>query len=262
MIFKCPDITLRFTKVWFRNFTVYRRTWFMDFLLPVLEPIFYLLAFGVGLGALVHEIPYKGENISYVTYIAPSLIAINIMYHSFFENTYASFVRMHYLKTYDAMLATPLSLDEIIIGEILWGTTKAMLGTILMGMVISLFGLLEFPSALLMIPLSFIGGMLFGAMGMFFTGILPTIESFNLPVFLIITPMFLFSDTFFPIDTLPGWAKMVAEFLPLYHLTKLSRDICLDHLTAPLLRNLLYLVVVSFFLTWAALVALRKRLIV
>ncbi|RMG58915.1 MAG: ABC transporter permease [Deltaproteobacteria bacterium] len=256
-----PDITRRFFKVWYRNLVVYRRVWVMDFLLPVLEPIFYLLAFGVGLGALVHEIVYRGEEISYVTFIAPSLLAINIMYHAFFENTYASFVRMHYQKTYDAMLATPLSLDEVVLGEILWGTTKAVLATLLMGTVIALFGLLEFPSSFLLVPLSFLGGLLFGAMGMVFTAILPTIDSFNLPVFLIITPMFLFSDTFFPVDALPEWARVVAEFLPLYHLTKLSRDVCLDHLNRSLLFNLAYLTAVSLFLTWVAIILMRRRLI-
>ena len=105
----------------------------------------YLLAFGAGLGLLVGQISYRGELVSYVAYIAPALIAINIMNNSFFENTFASFVRMYYQKTFDAIMATPLNLDEIITGEIIWGSVKSIIATILMVTVISLFRLLVYP---------------------------------------------------------------------------------------------------------------------
>src|SRR5512137_1195298 len=220
-------ISRRFFRVWQRNFTVYQQNWKISFVPPLLEPLFYLLAFGVGLSALVGTIHYQGSQISYIAFIAPALIAINIMNNAFFENTYASFVRMYYQKTFDAMMATPLSLQEIITGEIVWGATKSVIATVIMLAVISLFGLIRYPEGLLIIPLAFVGGIAFGSIGMIFTAMVGNIELFNLPVFLFITPMFLFSGTFFPLETLPMWAQHVALLLPLTHIVNLTRSLSL-----------------------------------
>ena len=180
--------------------------------------------------------------LSYIVFIAPALLAITIMYNAFFENTYASFVRMYYQKTFDAMMATPLSLEDIIAGEIVWGATKSVIAAAIMLVVISFFGLVSFPvTALLVLPLSFLGGLVFGTAGMVFTGLVPSIDMFNLPIFLFITPMFLFSGTFFPSSTLPGWAQSFSFGLPLTHLVNLCRSFCLGEMTADLLWSILYM---------------------
>lgn len=212
--------------VWQRNFIVYRQNWKISFIAPILEPLFYLLAFGYGLSSLVGNIRTSGIEVSYATFIAPALIAINIMNNAFFENTYSSFVRMYYQKTFDAMMATPLTVHQIITGEILWGATKSVIATMVMMAVISAFGLIQYPAGLVLIPLAFIGGMAFGSVGMYFTGIIKHIDLFNLPFFLFITPMFLFSGTFFPVENLPQWAQVIAGILPLTHLVNLSRSLC------------------------------------
>jgi len=255
------SISKRFWRVWQRNFTVYQKIWKISFVPPLFEPLFYLLAFGLGLGALVGNLTYQGAPVSYLSFIAPALIAVNIMNNSFFENTYASFVRMYHQKTFDAMLATPLSIEEIITGEIIWGATKSVIGTVIMLAVISLFGLIHYPSGLLIIPLAFLGGIAFGALGMYFTGITPTIDMFNLPIFLFITPMFLFSGTFFPIENLPAWAQTVALFLPLTHLVKLVRSLSFGAIYPALLWSAAYLLL--FFLVFfpLALIKMRRRLI-
>jgi lipooligosaccharide transport system permease protein len=247
--------------VWRRNFTVYRKIWLISFLPPILEPLFYLFAFGAGLGTLVGVVLYAGAEISYGAYIAPALIAVNIMYSAFFENTFASFVRMYYQKTFDAMLATPMSLDEIITGEIAWGATKSVFATVLMVAVIGAFGLVRFPEGFLLLPLAFLGGAAFGSMGMFFTGIMPSIESYNLPVFLFITPMFLFSGTFFPTDNLPLWAQKAALVFPLTHLVDLCRSLSIGVLNGRLLLNAVYLAACAVVFYALALRAMRKRLI-
>jgi lipooligosaccharide transport system permease protein len=215
----------RMWRIWQRNFAVYRQTWKISFLPPLLEPLLYLLAFGVGLSALVGRVTLDGEEIPYTAFIAPALIAINVMNSAFFENTYASFVRMYYQKTFDAMLATPLSLPEVIAGEVLWGATKATIGTTLMMAVISLFGYIRYPEGLLLLPVALLGGLAFGSIAMLFTAVVPNIESFNLPVFLFITPMFLFSGTFFPVTALPPWAQSFALLLPLTHLVTMVREL-------------------------------------
>ncbi|MEN6321842.1 MAG: ABC transporter permease [Syntrophaceae bacterium] len=254
-------ISRRFFRVWQRNFTVYQQNWKISFVPPLLEPLFYLLAFGVGLSALVGTIHYHGSQISYIAFIAPALIAINIMNNAFFENTYASFVRMYYQKTFDAMMATPLSLEEIITGEIIWGATKAVIATTIMLGVISLFGLIRYPEGLLIIPLAFIGGIAFGSIGMYFTGIVPSIELFNLPVFLFITPMFLFSGTFFPVENLPGWAQYLAILLPLTHMVNLTRALSLGIIDLSLLTGFGYFVITCCIFFPLAIHKMHQRLI-
>lgn len=248
-------------KIWRRNLIVYRRIWKISFIPPLLEPLFYLLAFGIGMGALVGSVTYMETSHSYSEFIAPALIAITIMYGGFFENTFASFVRMFYQKTFDAMLATPLTIEDIITGEIVWGATKSVIATVIMGAVITAFGLLTYPESLLLVPLAFIGGFAFGTIGMFFTGIVPSIETFNLPVFLFITPMFLFSGTFFPVQNLPLWAQYTSLVFPLTHLVILVRNISYGILQWNMLWHLAYLVFFSVLWFPLSLRVMRRRLI-
>lgn len=254
-------ISKRFVRVWQRNLTVYQKIWKISFVPPLCEPLFYLLAFGIGFGALVGKIKYQGLELNYLIFLAPALLAINIMNNAFFENTYASFVRMYHQKTFDAMLTTPLSLDEIITGEIIWGATKSLIATGIMQAVLSIFGLIAYPAGLLILPLAFLGGIAFGAIGMFFTAITPTIDMFNLPVFLFITPMFLFSGTFFPLQNLPAWAQTLSIIFPLTHLVVLVRSLSLSMLHAGLLWNVAYLIVFSAVFFPLALIKMRNRLI-
>jgi lipooligosaccharide transport system permease protein len=254
-------ISRRFLKVWRRDLIVYQKIWKINLLTPVFEPLLYLLAFGVGLGGLVGKITYQQHDVSYITFITPALLAVNIMYNAFLENTYASFVRMYYQKTFDAMLATPLSLHEVIAGEILWGATKAVIATVIMQAVISVFGLIHYPQGLLIIPLAFLGGLAFGAMGMLCTGVTPTIDVFNLPIFLLITPMFLFGGTFFPIDHLPGWAQKVSFLFPLTHLVEALRQVCFGLIQPSIGWNVTVLISVFLVFFPLALFAMHRRLV-
>lgn len=254
-------ISLRFLRVWQRNFSVYRRTWAISFLPPLLEPVLYILAFGLGLSRLVGELRIGGQSVSYTVFIAPGLVAVAIMYNAFFETSYNSFVRMYYQKTYDALLATPLNLYEVILGDIVWAATKAIIAALLMGTVLTLFGLLSLPGALLLIPLAGLGGMFFASLGMVCTGLVPGIETFNVPIFLLITPMFLFSGTFFPLQQLPEWAQQLALTLPLTHLVNLCRAAGLGEYSAVNLWALGYLLVGTLLLLPLALALMQRRII-
>jgi lipooligosaccharide transport system permease protein len=255
------QISLRFLRVWQRNFSVYRRTWIISFLPPLLEPVLYILAFGLGLGALVGDLQTGTQSVSYTTFIAPGLVAVAIMYNAFFETSYNSFVRMYYQKTYDALLATPLNLYEVILGDIVWAATKSLIAALLMGTMLTLFGLLILPGALLLIPLALLGGLFFAALGMVCTGLVPGIETFNVPIFLLITPMFLFSGTFFPLQQLPQWAQQVALALPLTHLVNLARAAALGDLSSISLWSIGYLLAGSLLLVPLALVLMHRRII-
>ncbi|HUN55863.1 MAG TPA: ABC transporter permease [Smithella sp.] len=255
------NISIRFLRIWQRNLTVYKESWKINFLPPLLEPFFYLLAFGIGLSGMIGPVSYGAGRTSYLHFIAPALVAINIMNNAFFENTFGSFVRMYYQKTFDAMMATPLNAEEIITGEIVWGATKAVIGTIIMLIVISFFGLVSYPAGLLIIFAAFLGGIAFGSTAMLFTGMVERIELFNLPMFLFITPMFLFSGTFFPLTGLPQWAQYVALVLPLTHLVNLVRGLSFGIFNLKLLISLGYLIVFCFVMFPLAIFKMRRRLI-
>lgn len=251
----------RFIKVWKRNLVTFQKIWKVNFITPLLEPLLFVAAFGLGFVGIVGNIRYGGAELSYPAFIAPALIATAVMNNAFFETTYASFVRMYYQKTFDGMLATPLCIEEIIIAEIVWSASKAAAAAGIMLGVLGAFGYVQFPYGLLAIPLAFFGGIAFGAIGLFFTGIIPTIEMFNLPIFLFVTPMFLFSGTFFPVSNLPLWAKPLALAFPLYHLVELARMVCIGrHETVPLL-SIVYLAVFASLFTMLALIFMRRRLI-
>jgi lipooligosaccharide transport system permease protein len=255
------NFSLRFIHVWRRNLIVYRRIWKVNFLVPLLEPIFYLTAFGMGLGVLVKTVPYHGGELDYMSFIAPGLVASAVMWQAFFETTFSSYVRMYFQKTFDALLATPLTLEEIIVGEIAWGATKAVVGSTLVLLVVVAFGRAHLPEALLIPPVALLGGLAFACAGMFFTGIIPSIDMFNLPIFLFITPMFLFSGTFFPVDNLPAWAGLFAKITPLYHVTLLIRELCLGHVTSDAWLSLAYLAAFTAVAATLALRAMRRRLV-
>lgn len=254
-------ITWRFRHVWYRNLITYRRIWKVNFLVPLLEPGFYILAFGLGFSGLIGRVDYAGRQLAYTQFMAPALVATACMWNAFFETTYTSFVRMYYQKTFDGMLATPLSLEEIIVAEIVWAASKAAAAVTLMLAVLMPLGYAAFPGALMCIPLAFVGGLAFAAIGMFFTGIIPTIDMFNLPIFLFITPMFLFSGTFFPISGIPEWAGFFSLLFPLYHLVELTRFFCLGAMESNAAFNLGYLAVFIVVFGYLALLTMRRRLI-
>jgi lipooligosaccharide transport system permease protein len=217
---RLPKLTYRVWTVWRRNFDVFMKTWHVNFLPSLIEPILYLLAFGFGLGTFVTNI----EGISYIQWIAPGLVAITVMYGAFFECTYGSFVRMYFQRTFDAIIATPINVEEVIAGELLWGATRATFNSAIVLAVVAAFGLISTPWFLAVLPVAFFGGLLFAALGMCFTALAPNIDFFNYPTFLLITPMFLISNTFIPLASFPGQLQTIAlAVLPLTHVADLSR---------------------------------------
>jgi len=255
------NTSLRSFRVWRRDLDVYLTNWKTEFLPPLSEPVLYVFAFGFGLGSLIHNIHYQGLELTYLRFMAPGIVAVAIMFWSYFETTYSSFVRMYYQRTFDAILATPLLVEDVILGELLWGATKAVIAsTIMLGM-LALLGLVTWPSALWVIPLSAIAGVLFSALGLVVTSVTKNISSFNLPMFLMIMPMFMFSGTFFPVSILPKWALAVAWCLPLTHVSYLVRAAVLGWPRGPLVVSSLYVVVVAAVLSALALARMKRRLI-
>ena len=240
-----------------RNLDVFLRTWKVNFLPPLIEPVLYLLALGYGLGALVPDI----QGVPYRAFIAPAILSITMMQSAFFETTYSSYVRMYYQKTWEAVVATPLSHDDILVGEVLWAAIRATINTTLMSVVVAAFGLLTFPHALLVPVVAFATGLLFGGIGLFATAKVPAIDAFSYAMYLFITPMFLFSGTFFPLDQLPDAAVWIAYALPLTHTVALTRGLALGDLPDLAPWSVLYLLVGLVVFPWVAVRAAKKRVI-
>jgi lipooligosaccharide transport system permease protein len=243
-------------RVWQRNFTVYTKLYKSSLALNFVEPVLYLAALGLGLGAFVKEI----NGMPYINFIAPGIIASSAMFAAAYECTYGTYVRMFYQKTFDAILATPVNVDDLIAGELIWGASKSMLyGTIIMA-VISAFGLVSSPMVLLVIPVLFISGLIFAEISMIFAAIVPGIDSFNYFYTLFMTPMFLFSGIFFPVDTLPPLVSKIAFFTPLYHLVNVCRSAALGQLRGNL-WDIAWLISVAIILAPYPFRLMRKRLI-
>lgn len=269
--FSIPRLSYRVWKVWRRNVDVFLKTIQVNFVPSLLEPIIYLVAFGFGLGGFIPSI----QGMPYVNFIAPALVAIAIMNGSFFECTFASFVRMYFQKTFDAIVATPVSVEEVVAGELLWGATRATINTTIVLAVIGVAGLftaepiIGSPLFLLVPLIAFFGGLLFSSIAMCFTAIAPSIDFFNYPAFLFITPMLFLSGTFFPLSSLPNAVQGLALIvLPLTQVVNLTRG-AITGTVAPMLGldsgaliavSLVWLSVVTTLFFILAINLMKKRL--
>jgi lipooligosaccharide transport system permease protein len=254
-------ISARAFRVWQRNADVFRATILVSFLPPMLEPVLYIVAFGFGFGGLVKTVPYQGQQIAYLPFMVPGVIAIAVMFQSYFETTFASFVRMYYQRTFDAITATPLLVEDVIAGEWLWGATKAVAASMIMLVMIAFFRQIHWPTGLLVVPIALLGGLLFSALGLVTTALVPQIENFNIATFILIFPMFLFSGTFFPLDILPHWARNLAQVLPLTHISSLLRGACLGKEPPAIAASLVYLVAMTAVSFGLAVILMRRRLV-
>jgi lipooligosaccharide transport system permease protein len=203
-----------------RNAAMYRRTWVLSILPNFFEPVFYLWSIGLGVGAYVG----KMRGVSYVEFLVPGLICVSAMNGSSFEATYNVFVRMHYEKMYAVMLTTPVEPEDILLGELLWSLTRACIYGGIFLLVALGFGLASPVQALRVLPVIPLSGLLFSALGLTFTLRIGGIELFSYYFTMFLTPLFLFSDVFFPLEErLTGVWLQVAEVLPLLHPVRLSR---------------------------------------
>jgi lipooligosaccharide transport system permease protein len=243
-------------RVWQRHAKVYTKLYLSSIALNFVEPVLYLAALGLGLGAYVKEI----NGVPYINFIAPGIIASSAMFAATYECSYGTYVRMTYQKTFDAILATPVNVNDLIAGEMLWGATKSVLyGTIIM-FVIAVFGLVTSPFLLLAIPLLFFAGLIFAEISLIFTAVVPGIDSFNYFYTLFMTPMFLFSGIFFPIDSLPSVVGEIAFFTPLFHLVNICRDFS-GGKPATALWDVAWIVAVVMLLAPYSFRLLRRRLV-
>ncbi|OWY65745.1 ABC transporter [cyanobacterium TDX16] len=209
--------------VWHRHAKVYQKTWLVNSLPPLSEPLIYLIAFGYGLTPLIGDVTYQGQTVSYLQFIAPGMIAVGVLFQSFFEGAFGSFIRLSYQKTWQALLTAPLSFTEVFLGDWLWATTKGSMAGTVTGLVAMSLGLYSGWHLLGSLPLIILGSMVFGALGLFTAGTVRTVDQINVPIFLFVVPMFTLCGTYFPRNTLLPLLGYVANILPLSALVDLLR---------------------------------------
>jgi lipooligosaccharide transport system permease protein len=223
-----------------RNLLVYRRGWLV-IVSGFFEPLFYLLSIGLGIGALVGGVVVDGREVAYTAFVAPALLASSAMNGAIYDSTFNVFFKLKEAKTYDAILATPVGVGDVALGEIAWALIRGgiyaaafLVVMVALGMALSPWAVLAFPAALLV-------GFAFGAVGMAATSFMRTWQDFDL-VQLVILPLFLFSATFYPITTYPEPIRILVQLTPLYHGVDLIRGLTTGALGPGLLVHVAYLV--------------------
>ena len=256
-LFALPSPGLRWLPVWRRNFLVWRKLAIPSVLGNLADPLIYMLGLGYGLGGMLPQM----HGVSYVAFLAAGTVVASTMNAATFEALYSSFSRMHVQKTWDAILNTPLSLDHVLAGELVWAASKSLLSGLAILVVIFALGLTTSPLALWAIPVVFLTGMTFAAMGLIICALAPSYDFFMYYFTLFITPMLLVSGVFFPADQLPAVVHGVASWLPLAHAVQLARPLLLGEVPANALLHIGALIATALLAFYVASVLTRRRLL-
>ena len=252
-----PDVSLRALRVWQRNRDVYLRLWKSEIIWPAVEPIIALFALGAGLGDLVD----LGSGQSYIEFIAPGLLAVWPMWAASAECGWGSFFRMENQRTFDAIVATPVSVEDVITGEILWGATRALINLGYILVIVSAWGLVDSPLAGLIFPLALLSGVMFASIALFYTSFAWSISSLNYFFGLFIIPQFWLAGVFFPLEQLPEWAQRAAWWLPATHVVDVYRGLISGNLEWSHLEDIAWMAVVAAIFYTLALLSMRRRLV-
>lgn len=221
------------------------------------DPVLYLFAMGVGLGRFLGEM----QGVSYVQFLAPGVIVSAGMFAASYECTYASFLKMFHLKTYDAVIVTPVNIEDAIAGDIVWGASKALFSGAIMFAVVAAFGLVHSWWSLLVPPLVFVVGFQFASLAMLVTSVSRSFDFFSYFFELIVTPLFFFSGIFFPLDNFPRWLKALAYCSPLTHAVAVCRALIAGNAPPHPYVSVIVLVIPTVALFYGSIHLMRRRMV-
>ncbi len=215
----------RFWPVWRRNALVWRKLALPSLIGNIAEPLLTLAAFGWGVGSLVGTV----DGVPYILFLASGTVSMSVMNSASFEALYSAFSRMHVQKSWDAILLTPTTLDDVLLGELLWAATKALMSGVALVAVVALLGISRQPTLLLVLPLLALVGMMFSALGLIMNAVAKSYDFFTYYFSLVLTPMTFLSGIFFPLTAMPVWLQRIAEVLPLQAAVQLIRPLFFGH---------------------------------
>jgi len=214
----------RWLAVWQRNALVWRKSAKTALLGGVAEPVFYLMALGYGLGSFIGQV----QGVSYIAFLTAGILSTSAMNSATFEGLYLAYTRMEVLKTWDAMLAAPLAVADVVIGEVLWMGTKSVISAGLILLVAWAFGLSQGWLALAVLPVVFLSGLCFGSMALVFMSFARSYDFFVYYISLGVTPLVLLSGVFFPLEALPEPVRAITSWLPLQPVVRIVRALVAD----------------------------------
>ena len=240
-----------------RDITLFGRYWQSTTFSSIVQPVIYLLAFGLGLGSLVSHVGH----LDYVQYVGTGVVATAVLFSSAFPGMFNTFIRWRFQRSYDAMLATPIDVEELITAEVLWISLRAGVYCVAPLLVAIAFGLSPAIGMLLVPFIGFVTAIGFASFGVVIAAVAKTIDNFNYVTSAVLTPMFLVAGTFFPISSFPLGLRIVAELNPLYHCVQLVRDAALDQLQVADLWHAAFLLVFAIAMWRLAIRLLGRQLI-
>ena len=226
-------ISRRWIAVWQRNYLVWKKLAAESVFGNIIEPLFYLLGFGIGFGAMVPEV----DGVRYMAYLAGGTICYSTMLAASFEALYSGFTRMHVQRTWEGILNAPVSLEDVVLAEWVWAASKSFLSGTAVLLVAAALGLSHSWTMLLILPLAFVIGLCFSGLGLVVTALARSYDFFTYWFTLALTPMMLLCGVFYPIANMPPWLQAIAHSLPLYHAIAIGRPLLLGRAPdAPLLH--------------------------
>lgn len=255
---KPPTIFIRIYSVWYRHFRVYTKNLFSNGIPVFLEPLFFLAAIGLGLGQYITT---DINGISFIKFLASGILVPPAMFTAAYECTFGTFIRLEFDKVYDGMLSASISVEDLLIGEIIFAGMKGLFFSACVLLIISIFGLVTYPMAILAPIGGFLTGLMFATLSLLVTSFVININHFNFYFTGLLTPMFFFSGIVFPLDTLPMYIRCIAEFSPLIHSARIVRAFCINSFNLYLLLDLLYIIIFTAVIGFFAIKRLKKRLI-
>lgn len=251
-----PCFSRRFMPIWRRNFMVWKKMAGSSVLGHLADPVIYMLGLGYGLGGMLPEV----GGMSYITFLAAGTVCYSTMNSASFEALYSGFARMHEQRTWEAILNTPITLDDVVFSEMMWAASKSLLSGLAVLAVIWVMGLTHSMLTLWIIPLAFLVGLCFASLGLIMTALAPGYDFFMYYFTLVITPMVILCGVFFPVTQLPLWLQSVSAWLPLTHAIDLARPLLTDKLPPHALFHIAVLAGYALSGFYVALVLFRRRL--
>lgn len=259
-LWRAPDLSWRWWPVFMRNFLVWRKLAIPSLVGNIAEPLMWLVAFGYGMGALVGEVSVGGgAKVPYILFLASGSICMSAMNAASFEALYSAFSRMHVQRTWDGIMNAPISLDSVLLAEMLWAAFKALFTvTAILGVMLVL-DISHSPKLLLAWPILLLVGMMFSCIALIFNALAKGYDFFTYYFTLVLTPMMFLSGVFFPREQLPTAVRFISDWLPLTNAVEIVRPLFMDQWPASPLRHGLVILVYTAAAYWVALALTRKR---